>query len=80
MTDLQARLSKCFTAVFPGLPAAALSTAAVGSVEGWDSLATVTLMAVVEEEFETTIEPEDLEHLQSFEAYVRYLSSRRTES
>jgi acyl carrier protein len=76
MTDLQTRLTKCFAAVFPQLTPEEISRATVESVGGWDSLATVTLLAVVEEEFGTTIEPEDLEHLQSFDAYFHYLSDR----
>lgn len=74
MTELETRLTKCFIAVFPKLTPSGASIAASNRVEGWDSLATVTLLTVVEEEFGTTIEPEELEHLQSFEAYVRYLS------
>jgi acyl carrier protein len=73
MTDVQTRLAKCFTAVFPNLMPSEIPAATSTTVEGWDSLATVTLMTVVEEEFGTTIEPEELEHLQSFEAYVRHL-------
>jgi len=76
MTDVQTRLAKCFTAVFPNLPQSAVATASVDSVEGWDSLATVTLMSVVEEEFGTTIDPEELAELLSFDAYVRRLSGQ----
>jgi acyl carrier protein len=78
MTDVQTRLAKCFTAVFPHLRPSEVSSATIESVEGWDSLATVTLLTVVEEEFGTTIEPEELEHLRSFEAYVRRLSADST--
>jgi len=74
MNDLQMRLAKCFTAVFPKLTASEIPGATMASIEGWDSLATVTLMTVVEEEFGTTIDPEELEQLQSFDAYVRRLS------
>jgi acyl carrier protein len=77
MTDVETRLTRCFNAVFPNVTASEIHAASVDSVEGWDSLATVTLMAVVEEEFDTTIEPEELEHLQSFDAYMRRLTGRR---
>jgi len=43
------------------------------SVGGWDSLASVTLLAVLEEEFQIQIDPEDLEHLVSFELILDYL-------
>jgi acyl carrier protein len=75
MTDVHTRLAKCFTAVFPNLTPSEVATATTASVEGWDSLATVTLMTVVEEEFDTAIEPEELANLASFEAYVRRLSA-----
>jgi acyl carrier protein len=74
MNDVHARLAKCFTAVFPNLAPSEIPTATIKSVEGWDSLATVTLMTVVEEEFGTMIEPEELAELRSFDAYVRRLS------
>jgi acyl carrier protein len=74
VSDVHARLVKCFSAVFPQLPESEVPTATNASVAGWDSLATVTLLTVVEEEFNTTIEPEKLEYLQSFEAWERHLS------
>jgi acyl carrier protein len=76
MTDVHTRLAKCFTAVFPNLKPSDVATATIASVAGWDSLATVTLMTVVEEEFATAIEPEELEDLLSFEAYERRLSGQ----
>jgi acyl carrier protein len=76
MTDVHARLTKCFNAVFPNLGPSEIATATIHSVEGWDSLATVTLMTVVEEEFDTAIEPEELADLLSFDAYVRRLSGQ----
>jgi acyl carrier protein len=76
MTDVHPRLTKCFAAVFPTLPPADMPAATMESIAGWDSLASVTLLTVVEEEFATTIEPEELENLQSFEAYLRYLTGQ----
>ena len=76
MSDVQTRLTKCFAAVFPHVTPSEIPTATVTSIEGWDSLATVTLMTVVEEEFGTTIEPEELEHLRSFDDYLQRLSGR----
>jgi len=43
------------------------------SVGAWDSLASVMLIAVVEEEFGIRIPPEDLEQFVSFELVLDYL-------
>lgn len=69
----RARLIESFTAVFPQLDEAQIPHASAASIEGWDSLATVTLMAVVEEAFGVNVAPDDLEHFQSFEAVLRFL-------
>ena len=74
MSDLQARLSKCFAAVFPQLDENQIRQASLGAVEGWDSVATVTLLTVIEEEFGVQFGPEDLERLVSYESIKDYLS------
>jgi acyl carrier protein len=45
------------------------------SVDGWDSIATVTLLVLIEEEFSIEIKPEDLEYLVSFELILDYLKA-----
>jgi acyl carrier protein len=62
--------------VFPGLTAAEIPSASVETVAEWDSLAAVTLMAVVEEEFAVRIDELDLPELDSFEAFQDYLHAR----
>ena len=49
MTDNQARLIRCFQAVFPNLSEGEIVRAAAGRTAAWDSVATVTLVAAVEE-------------------------------
>jgi acyl carrier protein len=44
------------------------------SVGGWDSLATVTLAAAVEEEFGVQVDPEEFEKLISVERYLTWLT------
>ena len=73
MNETRVRLEKCFQAVFPELNGPELARASMLSVGGWDSLASVTLLAVLEEEFQIQIDPEDLEHLVSFELILDYL-------
>ncbi len=60
MSDVDARLQKCFSAVFPDLPPDIIPGATPSSVKTWDSVATVTLLAVVEEEFGVAIDIDEL--------------------
>jgi acyl carrier protein len=46
------------------------------TVEGWDSLATANLVAVLEEEFSIQVKPQDVEQLVSFPQILHYLESR----
>jgi acyl carrier protein len=76
MTEPRARLVACFAAVFPDLPDAEIPAATPMTVAAWDSIANVTLLAVVEEEFGIAVDPDDLERLTSFEALEEYLAVR----
>ena len=67
------RLVKCFRAVFPGLREDQIEQAAVDSTEAWDSIATANLLAVLEEEFEFQIDPDDYDELSSFRRIRSYL-------
>ena len=73
MNDTQTRLAKCFAAVFPELSDREIPTASPASVGSWDSLASVTLVSVLEEEFNVEIAPEDVEQLVSFQLVLDYL-------
>jgi acyl carrier protein len=73
MSDARRRLIKCFGAVFPDLPVPEVPRASSGSVDGWDSLATVTLLSVVEEEFGIAVDVDDFDALDSFETLLAYL-------
>jgi acyl carrier protein len=71
--DLQKRLMACFSAVLPDLSPEEVPLATVKSVAGWDSLASVTLIVVIEEEFGIQVPPGDLEQFFSFELILDYL-------
>jgi acyl carrier protein len=73
MDNLRQRLTSCFATVFPDLGEEEIPRAAMASVGAWDSLATITLLTVIEEEFSLQIPPEDLEQLSSFELILDYL-------
>jgi acyl carrier protein len=68
MDEISQRLVNCFVAVFPTLNVEHLELVAPTNVEGWDSVATVTLMSVIEEEFGIEIDPENIETLLSFDS------------
>jgi acyl carrier protein len=76
MAATRERLAACFMAVFPKLSENAVEAAQPDLVDGWDSVATVTLMSVIEEEFQIQIDPEDIEHLLSFGKAQAYLGSK----
>jgi acyl carrier protein len=76
MREVEDRLIRCFAAVFPNLTVEEIRTASVKSVSAWDSLASVNLVAVIEQDFAVEIDLFDLPELDSFEAVRSYLSSR----
>ena len=56
---LRSQLEECFSVVFPDLAPSELAVAAIGKTAQWDSLATLTLAAVIEESFGVSIQPDD---------------------
>jgi acyl carrier protein len=73
MDDRQMRLAECFLAVFPELNTDEITEANSDSVQNWDSVAGVALLAAVEEEFGISIEVDDLTRFNSFKGFVDYL-------
>ena len=76
MLDTHQRLIRCFQAVFPELSDTQAARANSSSVAAWDSVATVTLAATVEEEFGIQFQPEDIEKMNSFDSYLHLLDGR----
>ncbi len=76
MSDVREHLIDCFAAVFPDLAAGEIPHASVASVGSWDSLATVTLMGVLEEEFGVQVSPDDLPQLASFDLTLDYVKEK----
>ena len=79
MNDTRARLVKCFAAVFPGLSESQIESATTTSIEDWDSVATVTLITLIEEEFGIEVDADDLEQLVSFDSVLSYLEQEKHE-
>jgi len=76
MHETRDRLVNCFALVFPEMPAEGIPRAAITSVEDWDSTATVTLLGVVEEEFDLSFEPEEIENFDRFGSILDLVSRR----
>jgi acyl carrier protein len=73
MTDKEMRLRQCFEAVFPTLTPVEIARANSSSVATWDSLATINLITVIEEEFRIQIAPQDIDQMISFDLILDYL-------
>lgn len=76
MDETTQRLTKCFQVVFPDLPEDAVRGASTATVAAWDSVAAITLMNVVEDEFSIEMDLDDLANLDSFEKLHSYLQKR----
>ena len=73
MDSASARLTECFELVFPDLAVSAIPAATQKSVEGWDSVAAITLVSVIEEKFDLQMDFERIGDLDSYEKILRYL-------
>jgi acyl carrier protein len=76
-TGTRERLSKCLAAYFSGLSSEEIPRASMATVGEWDSMASVTLIAIVGEEFGLEVAPEDYERFVSYELILDYLESTR---
>jgi acyl carrier protein len=78
MDEMRVRLMGCFAAVFPTLAQDEILRADHHNVRQWDSVASVTLFATIEEEFGIELELQDLPGLLSFETILAHLTSETT--
>jgi acyl carrier protein len=76
MNGTRQRLVKCFALALPNLPADLAEGASIHSVSAWDSLATINILALVEEEFGIRVPDADLENFESFGLIADYLEKR----
>jgi len=70
-------LISCFSSVFPALTREQILEASVDATKEWDSLASATLIAVLEQEFSIEVDLLDAPLLSSFASIEKYLSTRR---
>ena len=66
-SDIEDRLAKCFQLALPSVPPTAVRSASIDTVPAWDSLGTVILMSLVEEEFSIALSSEASEAFVSFQ-------------
>jgi acyl carrier protein len=76
MAETKERLQRCFSAVFPTLPPDEIVNASPATIAAWDSVAGVTLFAVVEEEFALEIDVQEMKDLLSFASLLKYLEKQ----
>ena len=74
MDEIATRLVTCFQTVFPDMTPAEAAAATQDSVAAWDSVAAITLMNVIEEEFGIQMDFDRLGELDSFQRVHEYLS------
>lgn len=72
--DTKARLVQCFREAFPALDEEQIVSAKYAEIEAWDSLASLTLVAIVEEEFSCTLPDELVAELTSFDRILAAVS------
>lgn len=65
MSDIEQRLYDCTQLVAPEMDTTLFRSSEFSNIEGWDSLKTVTLVTIIEEEFEIEIPFERLADITS---------------
>ncbi len=70
------RLVRCFEQVFPDLTQSAIPAATQDNVAAWDSIAQVTLISLIGEEFGIDIDFEEFEDAISFAAVLDVVRAR----
>jgi acyl carrier protein len=66
--QINQRLDRCFSLAFPQMDPLRRPTASVDNTGNWDSVAQVTLLTLIGEEFGIEIDFEEFEGATSFEA------------
>jgi acyl carrier protein len=79
MDEFESRLVNCFAITFPDLDRKEIRSASMGSMASWDSLALITLISLMEEEFNLSIPPDDVVDLVSFELILEYLRRKQSD-
>jgi acyl carrier protein len=73
---IKEKVIRCFSSVFPDLSEEEIYRASTTSLASWDSVAHVTLLSTISEEFEQSFEFEDFEELVSYSLIVEHLEEK----
>ena len=76
MSNIDERVTQCFRNVFPALRPDEIRNASTSSLGAWDSVAQVTLLSSIGEEFGIEPDMDDYDTLISFALIVAYLKQR----
>jgi acyl carrier protein len=76
MDDVKPKLIECFQIVFPDLSEKDIQAASQETVAVWDSVAAITLVNVIEEQFGIEMDLDDISELDSFAKVCAYLQRR----
>jgi acyl carrier protein len=76
MTNIKDRVDLCFSNVFPSIRPEEIPNASAASLAAWDSVAHVTLLSSVAEEFGVDLEVEDFDELVSYALIIEYLEKK----
>jgi acyl carrier protein len=76
MNNTEERLIRVFETVFPDLRADRITSATQDTIQTWDSVAAITLMNLIEEEFAIQMDFEDLGELTSFHKILTYVNGK----
>ncbi len=76
MDEQEQRLVECFARVFPALDRSSIPSARHDTVAGWDSLAQVTLVSLIGEQFGFDVDFEEFEEATTFAALLEVVRAR----
>jgi acyl carrier protein len=76
MDEVQMRLTKCFETVFPTLQTSEIPGCSQHTVTMWDSIATITLVNVVEDEFAFQVDFDLVSEFSSFDSILSYVKTQ----
>lgn len=78
INSIEGRVSACFANVFPDLSTDQIIHASTESLPQWDSLAHITLLSAIAEEFGYEVTEELIEELISYTAIVSFIERNLT--
>lgn len=78
--NIRTRLVECFQTIFPDIAAETIPSVSQASTPDWDSVAAITLVQVLEDEFGLELDLDKLADLDSFDKVLDYLRGELQEA